>query len=515
MGSNARRLLKQPQKEGFVLPIVVIAGLIIGAGIFALNSRSIAGLIGGIRQGQNRQAQQAAEAGLAIILNELNQNYPFLLISHCAVGKTYEPTVDCRGWIPEDKGGTLKLETSKCDAEILNTAPMLEKIKGDLVLASGSTRSRYQLLSYNFQGDEQQGGEALIRVKGEALSGTSQMRSTAVIEQIIPILPKNCNVPLNAPSSESTFAGLLGTNSINLKNNDLTGSVNANIYCLYCDPSLNQTQLLLQVGANPSTTSTGCDPNTSNSQTCIQGKIYAGKIVMPAVPEFPSTSTLSPLRIDLASGGTANTFSIIAGNPNGNACILTADGVTHCKVDYIRANGSNKQIIAYTEPGTGPGPTVPSNATGGIRLYFEKTDTQVRGLNNNVNSVIDMAGGSRFTQASGANPTKLSLFGRPAPCTSPPSQTIVIGGGATLSAFIFFPDASFGINGGTTTTDEVNGAVWACKIDGSSANNVNVNVPLNMGQLLYDTFGIEFALGVREFVAVGSSRWQVYQIPSN
>lgn len=45
----------------------------------ALMSRSFGILTGSIRQGQNQQAREALEISFAVILKELNTNYPYLL----------------------------------------------------------------------------------------------------------------------------------------------------------------------------------------------------------------------------------------------------------------------------------------------------------------------------------------------------------------------------------------------------------------------------------------------------
>jgi len=65
------------------MPVVVIAGLIVGAGLMARSARTFPGLIGAISQEQSRGAREIAESVMAIILKELNRNYPYLLIEGC------------------------------------------------------------------------------------------------------------------------------------------------------------------------------------------------------------------------------------------------------------------------------------------------------------------------------------------------------------------------------------------------------------------------------------------------
>ena len=96
---------RERHNEGFILPIVIIVGLIIGAGLMALSARTFAGLMGSIRQGQSREAREIAESGMAIILKELNRNYPYLLIEDCAItSRTGTPS--CTGWTEKSEGGT-------------------------------------------------------------------------------------------------------------------------------------------------------------------------------------------------------------------------------------------------------------------------------------------------------------------------------------------------------------------------------------------------------------------------
>jgi len=86
---------KEHSESGFILPLIIIVGLIIGAGLMALSARTFTSLIGSIRQGQSREAREIAESGAAIILKELNRNYPYLLIEDCEVtSRIGTPTCD-------------------------------------------------------------------------------------------------------------------------------------------------------------------------------------------------------------------------------------------------------------------------------------------------------------------------------------------------------------------------------------------------------------------------------------
>lgn len=53
------------RKDGYILPLVLIITMIVGAGLMATTTRAWLGLTGAVRQSQARSARQVAEAGLA------------------------------------------------------------------------------------------------------------------------------------------------------------------------------------------------------------------------------------------------------------------------------------------------------------------------------------------------------------------------------------------------------------------------------------------------------------------
>ena len=79
--SNTLMPSRGQANKGFILPLVVIAGLILAVGGFAMLARSFAGLFGSIRQEQSRQAREIAETGVARTIELLNRRYSYLLIN--------------------------------------------------------------------------------------------------------------------------------------------------------------------------------------------------------------------------------------------------------------------------------------------------------------------------------------------------------------------------------------------------------------------------------------------------
>ena len=94
----------------------------------------------------------------------------------------------------------------------------------------------------------------------------------------------------------------------------------------------------------------------------------------------------------------------------------------------------------------------------------------------------------------------------------------------------YFPDGHLGIAGGAQdnadceiladgslgecTGGDIYGAVWAKswgETNGaSSGTGVQIVVPADMGQQLYNNWGPDFAIGLRDYVALGVTRWSSF-----
>ena len=89
-------------ESGMALAVVVLTGLVLTIGAMVLSARSLNNLVGSIRFGQSKEARQIAESGMANILDELNKNYPYLLIENCEVVNNSAAQLleapDCSGW---------------------------------------------------------------------------------------------------------------------------------------------------------------------------------------------------------------------------------------------------------------------------------------------------------------------------------------------------------------------------------------------------------------------------------
>jgi hypothetical protein len=456
-----RHARAREEQDGFILPLVLIISLIISTGLMALAARSWLGLSGSIRQSQSRQAREIAEAGLAQLIESLNKDYAYLLIK------------DLGNW------GDGSYTSSICTNSASGTPVTSSTI--------GST-GRYTLLDYDFQGSPFYGGKATIRMRGERLKSNSSVAATAIVEESLEIKPKSCTTSFGEPTVTSGFPGLLGQQVV-LGNNDVFGTLSGNVLCLQCydgqdydSLTREQQEAYIQMKNNG----------------YVAGQIFLGPIDLPPVPEPPADLNFDT-PISITEGR-----EIVAGTNTG-PCRVEDRGseapITHCVVDSVELN-SKKEIL-----------TVDTSA-GDVRIY-------IRG------DKFVLTGGAAIKHLPPDAPaSSLGLFGRASdPTDTYPDQLIRLAGAASTNAlWAYFPDGNMGINGGSKETadcdssgectgGDINGAVWAKVWNGSSSNVAQLVVPADIGTQLFNTYGPQYALGIRDYVALGVSRWSSWINP--
>lgn len=75
------RELQKTSTDGFALLVVVMVGMIMMVGGFAMLARTFGAFRGSIRTSQSNQAQEIAERGIAEIINQLNSDYRYLWVN--------------------------------------------------------------------------------------------------------------------------------------------------------------------------------------------------------------------------------------------------------------------------------------------------------------------------------------------------------------------------------------------------------------------------------------------------
>ena len=481
-------------RAGFILPLVVILGLIFAVGGFTMLARSFAGLFGASRQEQARQAREIAETGLATSIELLNRKYSYLLIN-CYSRSGSPPTPnDC---INTGTWSSTQLPSSICPGSDTSTANFpLEK---EINIPKG----RYRIEFYAYAGTQFYGGTGKLKATGERLSSDgSRILASASVEQTFDVKPKPCDARFGDPATSSGFPGLLGWD-VSLGNNDVKGVTSGNVLCILCtvtnpsksDGTYSQAEAEKAVGA------------LANSD--VDGKIFLGKISTPDVPTFPTnlkpyvnaksisnTTTITATSTPTTSAATSNNGSMCATESN-------TPPITHCLISGIDLKG---QKVLTVDTTAGP-----------VRLY--------------VSGSISASGQAGIYHA--GDPGRLGLFGNPissdARCSSDPSftnQTVTLAGASkpakAAGLFAYFPCCRMGINGGAQATAEctpdgecgggdVYGALWTKIWNGSSSNQAQLVVPKDMGSQLLENFGTSFAISVRDYVALGINSWRGFQ----
>ena len=498
---HSKRTLKPLQpltittaEQGFVLPLVVILGLILAVGGFTMLARSFAGLFGATRQEQARQAREIAETGLATTVELLNRKYSYLLIN-CYSRSGSPPTPnDC---INTGTWSSPQLPSSICPGSDTSTSnfPLTKEIS--------SPKGRYRIEFYAYAGTQFYGGTGKLKTTGERLSSDgTRILASASVEQTFDVKPKPCDARFGDTPTSSGFPGLLGW-SVSLGNNDVKGVTSGNVLCILCtvtnpsrtDGTYTQTEAETAVGA------------LANSD--VDGKIFLGKISTPDVPVFPpsltpfvttksitNTTTITASSTPTTSTGTSN---------NGGMCATDTSSppITHCLINSIDLQG---QKVLTVDTTAGP-----------VRLY--------------VSGNISASGQAGINHT--GEPARLGLFGNPissdSRCSSDPSfhnQTVTLAGTSkptkAAGLFAYFPCAQMGINGGAQATaqctadgecggGDVYGALWTKTWNGSASNQAQLVVPKDMGSQLLENFGTSFAISIRDYVALGINSWRGFQ----
>ena len=503
-------MLAMPQKKiktnhqgGYVLPLVIITGMILVAGAVLLSERSFSGLMRLTRQKQGDEAMEIAEAGASILINELNTQFPYLLTVNCQVdnNSSSEQRQDprCSGW--EDfRFGQYGGPNKACPGRSSNPS----QIMGLLYQSVDNKNGSYRLRNYEFLGDQSQGGTAIIQVQGQRFRGTKEsldIAASAIIEQEITVVPKCCN---QAPylSCNSGWGYGLATNRVQLQlgdvvdENPMTSPSNANVHCITCDPPPDDQ----------------CNPWTSAGQiissTCsevgsgiISGARSNGPLDLPKAPTWNIAEWGDP---DPISINTVNNpvFRHQRDNESKHpvkGCFtesVNGKKTTHCRIASINLSGNNEIDLR---------PDDENGIPGDIRFYIEGQQINLAGRT--------LANTGEFGQ--------FSIFGGEA--TRWPynlyqcgSKQLNIAGGSEIRAFIHMPCFNINLSGGNETDQiKIVGSVISEQWN-STGDYARLIVPDNAGTTVCTTYGICSSGGSgtsgKEFAALGTKRWSPIQM---
>ena len=148
--------------QWLALAIVLMASAIAATTIMAVLIRSYNSYVNGTRQSLVDRAKEAAESGLNILIESLNEDHPEWLIE------------------PYDGDGNWSISrgaTGGC-RESVESNPIIEGISNTY---SDGTEGRYRLASYTFNGNNFYGGVGSFVMEGEIISSKNNLLASAKV----------------------------------------------------------------------------------------------------------------------------------------------------------------------------------------------------------------------------------------------------------------------------------------------------------------------------------------------
>jgi hypothetical protein len=434
-----------------------------------VSTRSLSGMIRWGQQKHRQEAVEIAEEGVAIILNKLNNEYPYLLVENCDLEND-----DCSAWETTTvsvTGGP----SSACKGREEDPSKILGSLNQNIQTGKGA----YRLQRYKFFSDPSQGGYAAIQVEGQRFQKTndpSKISASAVVEQEITVIPKLCGLP---PYSNTWPFGL-ATDRVQLQLGDVIGN-QANVHCSTCG----------QPPKKKCTEWSGSGQIIRNSTQCsdvgsgiIDGVRSNGPMVLPTAPQWNIASWGDPTPIDIYPGNNPVFTHGTIGKPHPiKGCFTTNNGgrtTTHCRINNINLSGNSAIRI---EPGAGD-----------IRFYIEGLQINLSG-----NSIVNASGKfEQFAMYGGVSTTVWKAYG----CSG---KSMNISGEGTIYAFLHMPCFNINLSGGTQAQPlQITGSAIA-KQWNATGDFARLNVPLGAGNQVCNIYNVCLPITTpQEYSGLGS-----------
>ena len=195
--SLSKFLFCDRSEQGLALIVVLIASAIAAITTMAVAVRSYNSYVNGTRQSLANRAEEAAEAGLQILIESLNRDHAEWLI------ESY------------DGDGTWAINreaTGGCRISI-GSGPTVE---GTTNTYSNGSVGRYRLTKYSFDGNNFYGGIGSFEMEGEIRSSNNNLLASAKVYQDMRIIAKRCDALPGEDSSNqnSQWPGIFIGNQI-------------------------------------------------------------------------------------------------------------------------------------------------------------------------------------------------------------------------------------------------------------------------------------------------------------
>ena len=516
----------KPIGDGFALPIVIVVGIFMILSGLTLTAQLFRSSITSKKNTYKQNSIEIAELGIAKVTDQLNRRFRYLLIncyrkeddisfnseSSCinagigewGINESPAPTIQAAACLGEING-VARERFNYSEGMIVNEVIDMRSEDN-----SNGLLGEWSLVSYNFYGDQINGGKGVIEINAKRIHENGNILASTTLKKTMQVKSKACSRRLLQISNPENSPGLMAK-SIDLGSDDVIGSGSANIYCTGC--------------AN-------AEDLGRNLDSVITGDVFTGIVKMPAIPSFPSdlrdavtigditpegqeaVSIESPdaalTAFDPLCEGCIDKSHIRSegGNP---MCITDQAKTVHCLINNINLQGTEDFTIN----------TAQGNRPVLIYLQGDLTTTETSNLTNQDGESVDLA-----------------IIGGQQGCGLFPNQSINLSAANTLKGFFYAPCAAMTITGAEQNNDafcissdeviigfdnqsinnspeacsqgDLDGAAWVgswrSNIQNSSAE---ITVPTNLNAQLFRNFGTNFAVSPIDFVLVGTTDWSI------
>ena len=445
-------------ERGLAMVIVLMASAIAATTTMAVAIRSYNNYVNGTRQSLADRAKEAAESGLNILIESLNQDHPEWLI------EAYDGNGD---W-------SIKREaTGGCRTNV-GSNPTVE---GRANTFSNGTEGRYKLARYSFHGNNFYGGVGSFEMEGEIRSSKNKLLASAKIYQDMSIIAKRCDaLPGETSQEDSLWPGILIGSQIDR-------FVNARAYLKGSDP-MRPTAV---------TCTQECVKDADDWESEFPPKPTIGDPIEPPTQE-PPEGLKGMSRKDMKSVESRTLKKCknlrIPEDILDKAKKQDSDGTWHI---YFK-DSSTIKLTGKTCKGKEK-PAIKIQGENPVRLYLDS------GLSIGDKTWIDTTDTNHAAD--------FMILG-----TQKQKRNIDIKGespnGEPLKTFIWAPNVTVKFQQGERI---IEGAVWADELYAVGNNVVqsfDLAVPEDLPQLIYQRLGKEFGIGQRDYVAQGVTSWRSY-----
>ena len=506
---------KQVTQDGYVLPLVIVTGMILMVGAIILSARSFSGLLRTTRQKQGDEAVEIAETGASLLINELNKNFPYLLAVDCQVennsaSEQLEAPL-CAGW-ENFKFGQYGAADSACPARSVDPTKVMDLLYKPLQ----NQRGYYRLRNYEFLGDQIQGGKAIIQIQGQRFTGiknSSDLAASAIIEQEITIAPKCCDKPpfadlARCSGGDEKIPGLL-TKNILPGGLDVFGDVHTIDSCppgmTGIPPNCNNSSSLCETQLDLTKDEITPELAGQASPFCnfVSGDSTYGYRDFPIAPTWAEGGDDWVERVPAGKAGSIDRGITISHENKPDYCITNTreDGekITSCRIASIAMSGTDSIEL---DPGNGH-----------INFYLDGGESTAQAAFSGRN-IINKGDPDQFSIIAGPQMQFAETpHQQPPKCSTQSSpKQITISGEGVINAFIFASCADVVVAGNPVT---INGNIVSRNFT-AIANDVQINTPEgSYGSNICKLFNLDICTqsdSRHEFAAVGSNRWSLIQM---